>query len=789
MVDDGLLLNFSSTQDALLPFKPSFRGGRWRDRLLAKKSVLRRQAKTAAFAKKPQASILVSKNGDPTPDDTENLNNERSVKRQRIEEPTPSAVSSQVSNKSETRTDNSIQKPVTSVKPREFISSLFTSNPAPVSKRENTEKVGDDAGKIEASNAPLEGELYNFTSLGISKELALHLLTRLNVKAPTAIQENTIPHLLQNDTDTFIKAETGSGKTLAYLLPIVQRIIALREAASEKLKESEISRQSGLFAIILAPTRELCKQISVVLENVLRWSHSVVPGAISGGEKKKSEKARLRKGINILVATPGRLMDHLQHTEALITSNVRWLVLDEGDRLMELGFEEQIQRIIGQLNISQSARSSTEVALQGLPKRRITVLCSATLKTDVQKLGELSLKGAKHIQVQASTTDKISTDAGKGTDAYSIPAQLRQSYALVPAKLRLVTLNALLKHSFSRRGSVMKAIVFVSCADSVDFHFSVFTQSSHEELDNENVENKEPKDKSAKTQVGDGAGALAPAISSDANKVRMYKLHGSLPQYVRKATLASFSGDREPVVLICTDVASRGLDVPNVDLVVEYDPPFCEDDHFHRIGRTARAGKDGRAMIFLQPGDEEGYINILKRGQKETSRNLTRHDADDILRKGFYGVKKSTDGRSCHVQATDWQLNIERWALQNEKYLEEARRAYQSHIRAYATHVANERGIFNIKNLHLGHLAKAFALRDKPKSIRVPGLRPDQDDTKAANSARKAMAQSAFGKGAQSLDSKRTVISVNTNSVNHAAHKMRAKLKEHVSEAAEFNIG
>ena len=789
MADNELILNFDPLQNALSPHKPSFRGGRWRDRLLAKKSAQRRQAKTIAFAQKSQTKNIASSFGETILDDTKGVNDLRTAKRQRVEGPTSFNSQRKITNNSEIKTDNSIKRSAASVKPENFISSLFTSNPAPVSKREANEETGKEDELIKASNAPLESELYNFTSLGISKELASHLLTKLNIKAPTAVQEATIPHLLQNDTDTFIKAETGSGKTLAYLLPIVQRIMALRETAHESSKAGELGRQSGLFAIFLAPTRELCKQISVVLESVLRCSHLIVPGAISGGEKKKSEKARLRKGINLLVATPGRLMDHLQHTEVLNTSLVRWLVLDEGDRLMDLGFEEQIQRIIGQLNISQSVRNSTEHVAQALPNRRVTILCSATLKTNVQKLGELSLKGAKHIQAQGLAIDKNSIDERNNINDYSIPAQLRQSYALVPAKLRLVTLNALLKHSFSRRGSVMKAIVFVSCADSVDFHFSVFTQMGADILDYEKDETKNEEEKaSSKGLSDDGKIALATTISSETNKVRMYKLHGSLPQHVRKATLASFSANAEPVILICTDVASRGLDVPNVDLVLEYDPPFCKDDHFHRIGRTARAGQDGRAMIFLQPGSEEGYIDILKKCQRETSRNLIRHDADDILRKGFLTNNKSTE-RLWGVQATDWQVKVERWALQNEKYLEQARRAYQSHVRAYATHVADERDIFNIKDLHLGHLAKAFALRDKPKNIRVPGLRPGQENSKVAKSERKTKAHVGASHVAQSTNLQKITSSAQTDATGEAAHKMRAKLKEHISDAAEFNIG
>lgn len=136
--------------------------------------------------------------------------------------------------------------------------------------------------------------------------------------------------------------------------------------------------------MILAPTRELSKQISTVLDGLLTCCHWIVGGIVIGGEKKKSEKARLRKGLNILVATPGRLADHLDNTEVLDVSNVRWLVLDEGDRLVELGFEKDIQKIVSVLNLR--SKKAHEKPVPGLPGRRTTVLCSATIKADVDQL-------------------------------------------------------------------------------------------------------------------------------------------------------------------------------------------------------------------------------------------------------------------------------------------------------------------------------------------------------------------------------------------------------------------
>ena len=294
--------------------------------------------------------------------------------------------------------------------------------------------------------------------------------------------------MLKEDSDAFIQAETGSGKTLAYLLPILQRILALSKPSSETPvngadKAGKLDRRSGLFALILAPTRELTPQISAVLTHLLRPSPWLVAGTVTGGATKNHEKSRIRKGINILVATPGRLADHLENTEVLDVSSVRWLVLDEGDRLMELGFEEEIRGIVKKLEKRQGRKRLERLNVVGLPERRTTVLCSATMKMGVQKLGEISLKDAAHIKADTETSisPTRNQDAaeqkprGKET-AFLAPAQLKQSNIVVPPKQRLVTLAALLKRTFARKGSVMRAIVFLSCADSVDFHFEVFAR-------------------------------------------------------------------------------------------------------------------------------------------------------------------------------------------------------------------------------------------------------------------------------------------------------------------------
>jgi ATP-dependent RNA helicase DDX31/DBP7 len=482
--------------------------------------------------------------------------------------------------------------------------------------------------------------------------------------------------------------------------------------------------------------------------------------------------------------------------------------------------------------------------VEGLPTERVNILCSATMKTDVQRLGDLSLKEGKHIEPDTTGTEIEAPNPEANTIKFSAPAQLKQSYAIVPAKLRLVTLIAFLKRTFVRKGAVSKAIVFVSCADSVDFHFEVFTRSTEGLVDSESldpvvkadVEDGIPKVNEKRLRSRSNArsradvhatttnrhqfalsidpdktpevATFAPAsIVSTSETITAFRLHGSLPQKIRTKTLQTFANSKTPSFLLCTDVASRGLDLPNVDLVVEYDPPFSADEHLHRIGRTARAGKDGRAIIFLLPGCEEGYEGILKSLRQDEGMSIAGHNADELLRKGLSiptgkTVKEAEAG--WQQRATDLQLDVERWVLENPRMLEMARRGYQSHIRAYATHVATERVIFDIKQLHLGHLAKAFGLRDRPGNINVPGMRASAAKVKAervkagAEGARKASAkrgdEEVDGGGKENRKRKARDFDLPDHSqtgADEARMKMRAKVKmlQHINAGAgEFNL-
>ncbi|KAJ8588486.1 DEAD-domain-containing protein [Rhizopogon salebrosus TDB-379] len=739
-MDDGLVLNIA--EDAYLgPTKTvSKKSGRWTDRLKAKRVQKRRLDQPTPH--------------DPGSDDDDHP--PRSTKRMRQDKPLPHNTSTATST-----ADRSAPPPK---HPTQIISSLFSYNPK---VEVLTPSVVRNA-PLEPSNAPLTGPA-TFSDLGLHPLLVAHIQSKMGITKPTSIQRAALPIFTNpssediNSRDVFIQSQTGSGKTMSFLLPIIQDLLPLSTL-------SYIDRSIGTLAIIIAPTRELAKQISDVLEALLtlrlrpegeqedaesstRYTRWLVSGLLSGGATRAHEKARLRKGIPILVSTPGRLLDHLQNTSSFNVGKCRWLVLDEADRLMELGFEDTIKGIVqgldGRKRLACQAvqdGKSLEVGGWDWDRQRRTILCSATIREDVQKLAGTTL--IRPLVIKALDTEKPEDSpsnleneplAGVSTEKFTPPSQLSQKHVIVPLKMRLVALVALLRSLLAQaegqKGS--KIIVFLSCTDSVDFHWRLLGDSSmnseqaeHAESDEDKSDDEDDKTtREEKDRDEDKIAAHSPLLPGAA----VFRLHGSLPTPVRLASLRGFSAtpsskSKQPAyassILLCTSVASRGLDLPLVRAVIQYDLPTegGATEYVHRVGRTARAGKGGEAWSIVTPNESEWvkWVEGKMRGDMtgepssgdKVNITLEGRSIESVLAKGFGGK-----GAEYEERATEVQLSFERWVLRRKENAELARRAFTSHMRAYATHPSNEKHIFHVRHLHIGHLAKAFALREAPKAV------------------------------------------------------------------------
>ncbi|RHZ13035.1 hypothetical protein DYB37_010214 [Aphanomyces astaci] len=479
---------------------------------------------------------------------------------------------------------------------------------------------------------------------------------------PTRVQVASVPAILAGG-DVMLKSETGSGKTLSYCLPIVHSLMS---------RKVRVNRSEGCLAMILAPTRELCVQIHETLERLLKVAVYIVAGGVVGGEKKKAEKARLRKGVSILVATPGRLVDHLTNTHAFTYNRLQFLVLDEADRLLDLGFEKSIAQILEYV----VAKIDDDVTRQ-------SILVSATINAGVQRLPALSLTSPKFIDADASkyVTERIET--GPET-TYATPDQLVQHFIVVPAKQRLCALSAFVRGECRRNKLRSKIVVFLSTCDAVDFVSNLFQ----------------------KCQWPQAPSMFGPAV---------FRLHGNVNQQDRTATFQAFC-KAQSGVLFCTDVAARGLNLPTVQWIVQYDPPTETRDYVHRVGRTARSGAVGNSLLFLLPS-ESAYCDHLK----THGLNLTALSLEATLARSAYkGEFKPSSKKEVHeVVVHELQYLFEQTVLANTELFDMACQAFQSFVRSYATHSTDTRQYFHVRSLHFGHVAKSFALREPPASNKV----------------------------------------------------------------------
>ena len=351
----------------------------------------------------------------------------------------------------------------------------------------------------------------SFTELNLLPEL-VRACAALGYTKPTPIQTSAIPIVLSG-ADMIGCAETGTGKTAAFLLPIIQRL-------------NKTKSFPGIRVLIIAPTRELALQTESAYRNfALKSSPRCV--AIIGGASMQRQRDALRRGAGVLIATPGRLLDHMQR-ESIDLSRVEVLVLDEADRMLDMGFWPSIRRV-----------------LEKLPSARQTLLFSATMSASIEKIARTTLRDPKLIEISRRGI------AAKTVAQFAYP---------VAAESKTTLLLELLE---KEREPFERVLVF--------------------------------------TRTRRGAERLSHILSARDHSVN--RIHADRTQPQREAALRDFKGGRTRV-MVATDIAARGIDVDAISHVINYDVPMAPEDYVHRIGRSGRAGKPGRAITLVTPAEE-----------------------------------------------------------------------------------------------------------------------------------------------------------------------------------------
>ncbi|HKP47866.1 MAG TPA: DEAD/DEAH box helicase [Pyrinomonadaceae bacterium] len=394
----------------------------------------------------------------------------------------------------------------------------------------------------------------NFTELNLIPDL-VHKCATLGYTTPTPIQTSAIP-LVLSGADLIGCAETGTGKTAAFLLPIIQRL-------------NETKSLPGIRVLVIAPTRELALQTESAYRS-LALKNSPRCVAIIGGASMHRQREALRRGAGVLIATPGRLLDHMERLSVDL-SRVEVLVLDEADRMLDMGFWPSIRRV-----------------LEKVPANRQTLLFSATMSPAIEKIARTTLRNPKLIEV-------------------------------------------------SKRGGVAKTVAqfaYPVAAESKMTLLLKLLEKEHEPFERVLVF----------TRTRRGAERLSHILSARDHSVN--RIHADRTQPQREAALRDFKGGRTRV-MVATDIAARGIDVDAISHVINYDVPMAPEDYVHRIGRSGRAGKPGRAITLVTPAEELSLSGIER---------MTGQSIERVVLSAFGGthlpaasVRKPTAFRQRHA--------------------------------------------------------------------------------------------------------------------------------------------
>ncbi|KAI6178734.1 RNA helicase [Aphelenchoides besseyi] len=463
---------------------------------------------------------------------------------------------------------------------------------ARVESDESAEEISDATQTVKSS-------ILTNTKFEILKDKVtdrtLKKLDAMGYKFMTEIQERSIQPLLE--VHVLGAAKTGSGKTLAFLIPAIELLLKLNW-----------KQHNGTGVIIISPTRELSMQTYGVVSELLEVHTQLTHGLIMGGANRQAEAQRLLRGVAVIVATPGRLLDHMQNTEGFVFKNMKCLVIDEADRILDIGFEIEMQQI-----------------LRRLPKKRQSMLFSATQTPKVDELVKQALhSNPVRIGVESKESDEATVEG------------LEQGYVACPSEKRFLLLFTFLKKNRNK-----KVMVFFSSCASVKYHQELLNYID----------------------------------------VPVMSIHGKQKQQKRTCTFFSFCQAKSGI-LLCTDVAARGLDIPQVDWIVQYDPPDEPREYIHRVGRTARGETGtGHALLILRP-EELGFLRFLKAAR------VTLNEYEFSWNK-----------------IPNIQPQLEKIISQNYYLNKSAKEGYKAYVRAYDSHALKQ--IFDVNTLDLVQVAKS----------------------------------------------------------------------------------
>lgn len=469
------------------------------------------------------------------------------------------------------------------------------------SKKRTREEAEENSG-VAHHDGGSEDLSKTFGELDLSQP-TLKAIEKMGFSTMTSVQARTIPPLLAG-RDVLGAAKTGSGKTLAFLIPAIERLHSLK-----------FKPRNGTGVIVITPTRELALQIFGVARELMEF-HSQTFGIVIGGANRRQEADKLVKGVNLLIATPGRLLDHLQNTKGFVFKNLKALIIDEADRILEIGFEEEMRQII-----------------KILPNEdRQSMLFSATQTTKVEDLARISLRAGPLFINVVSEKDHSTVEG------------LEQGYVVCDSDKRF-----LLLFSFLKRNQKKKIIVFLSSCNSVRYYAELLNYID----------------------------------------LPVLELHGKQKQQKRTNTFFEFC-NAERGILVSTDVAARGLDIPSVDWIIQFDPPDDPRDYIHRVGRTARGAKGkGKSLMFLTP-NELGFLRYLKAAKVPLNE---------------YEFPSS--------KIANVQSQLEKLIRSNYHLHQIAKDGYRAYLQAYASH--SLKTVYQIDKLDLAKVAKSYGFPVPPK--------------------------------------------------------------------------